>query len=99
MAESGARQGMRRFIPRRVRWAARVCYRLVTGWYIRSAVRQMYTLNHTVAVQGSQIEAQSEMMDFFLRRLQRVEQETTSLNEPPSELRSEVSSLKHPLSA
>ncbi len=99
MADESARGGIRRFIPYRIRWAVRVCWRLITGWYIRNGVRRMQELSHNVAVQSSQIEAQSEMMDFFLRRLQRVEEETVAIAKPMAALRSEVADLKRPLGA
>lgn len=103
---AGPLRSLFRRVPRRIRWALRAFFRVITGWYVRYAVRQLQQLNQQVAAQNAQVEAQGEVMDLMLRRLRRVEEETSSLAEPvgriPAEvglLRQEVATWSEPMKA
>lgn len=63
------RKGLRRLIPRRLRWLARAAFRLTTAFYARETIRHVLVITEKMATQSAQIEAQAEVMDLILRRL------------------------------
>src|SRR5574341_1617917 len=99
MTESNPRQVLRWLIPRRIRWLARTSYRIMTGHYARRLFDYWRALPLAVADNTDRIEAQGEIIGFFLRRLHILESQIVALREPLAELKAEVASLSTPLKA
>ncbi len=83
MADGAVRQVVRRLIPRRVRWLARVAFRLITGRYLRDLIRHVQA-DH---VDSAQIETLEDILDLMLVRLRTLEEDVAAVGQPlPNEL-------------
>src|SRR6266542_3014009 len=93
VADGSIRQTARRFLPRRVRWTLRLVYRTFTGWYIREASRRAQMLATHMQDQAAAVESHGEMLEFFLRRLYSLENETVALNAPIEDVERRINQL------
>jgi predicted O-methyltransferase YrrM len=72
------RKAIRRVVPRRLRRLAKISIRLVTGFYVREFLRRHQAIYQQLATQSARTEAQDEILDLLLRRLRRIEEESTT---------------------
>ncbi len=93
MAEGAVRRVVRRLIPRRARWLARVAFRLITGLYLRDVIRHVRA-DH---VDSARIETQEDILDLLLGRLRTFEEEVATLARSLGTLQEEVAALGQPL--
>ena len=80
-----ARSGLlRRLVPRRRRWLARVALRAVTGWYIREHARRLDSAADRLSILETNIEASTDAhtiaIDSLSERLQSVEQSLLAIS-------------------
>ena len=98
MADGFARRAIRRLVPRRIRQLIRFPYRVLTGYYLRAAKNRLTGLEHTLHLHVEQTDAHSEIMDFFLRRLHTLEEETVAQWEPLKALERQTAHIAETLS-
>jgi hypothetical protein len=90
------RNVLRRLVPRRVRWLVRVVFRLLTGYYVRSALAEWRNLSALVKDQSTKLEAQSEVLYLLLRRLRTLERSLDELPASTDEFAVETSNHSKP---
>jgi len=90
LAAGGVRNTVRRYIPRRVRWLARLSLRLASGHYVRAVITEFRGLSEQVADQSAAIQAQGEVLYLLLRRMRAMEDDIASVCEALDALRAEL---------
>ena len=90
MAAGGVRNTVRRYIPRRVRWLARLSLRLASGHYVRAVITEFRGLSEQVADQSAAIQAQGEVLYLLLRRMRAMEDDIASVCEALDALRAQL---------
>lgn len=98
MGNGSARQTLRRLVPRRFRRLVKVSFRIVTGFYIREHLRRHQAILQELAAHSARTEAQDEILDLIMRRLRRIEEEsTTALRALQEEVMEAVGGLREEL--
>ncbi len=75
MADGAVRQVVRRLIPRRLRWLARVAIRVITGRYLFDVIRH----GQADHVDSAQVETLEDILDLLLGRVRMLEEEVAAL--------------------